>query len=390
MHEDPITKQKLIIMTVLQMKIYARNEHAISVMTSINDIGFTLFESYVTSAIDSASVFIITCYSLVFFLLCLTIAVFISVLYCAKHRHANPDKSKANNGILSGTSHNLEEYFKQHKVVPGVAIVATLVVFVELLNRAIICIVWATYDSESNPSLILLSLYFWIPLLFIHVIMCVCLYIMCKHHYVIFVCCLLICILFYSSIPTIIILFVYPIETIAVYSFVMAYIISMIIMSALCYHFCKLNHAITGFYYTFAITYVSLIFTGMLYVLLYVLVIGRATVVGTGPLVVLSFLPSILLSGLAWSTKRAFLTDSDDSKQKLPQRIDPEKIMSDDKEGSSGDPEHGMHVESDKQRSSGDSEHGLHVESNKLSEVPKTAIVLVTEDLESANNSLGP
>ena len=45
----------------------------------------------------------------------------------------------------------------------------------------------------------------------------------------------------------------------------------------------------------------------------YVLVIGRASVVSTGPLTVLSLLPSVILSGSAWIAKKICLKPDPES-----------------------------------------------------------------------------
>ena len=74
---------------------------------------------------------------------------------------------------------------------------------------------------------------------------------------------------------------------------------------------CKI---VVGIFITLNFLYFFLFVFG----LLYSLIIGKASVVSSAPLALLSLLPSILLSAIAWIIKKTVLDDKNESNENLP------------------------------------------------------------------------
>ena len=130
-------------------------------------------------------------------------------------------------------------------------------------------------------------------------------------------------VLLYSFFPAFILAFAYPIRTLIIFAFVSAFIVLSIIYlttyikKGVTLKVCKNNN-----YYCnnlclkvsmWIILVVTLVYFFLfVFALLYSLVIGRASVVSSAPLAVLSLLPSVLISVTAWILKSTILDNNTD------------------------------------------------------------------------------
>ena len=138
--------------------------------------------------------------------------------------------------------------------------------------------------------------------------------------------------LFYMLFPTIILMFAFPTQIIIIFTFVTAYLFATTIIFASIIKLFKsgnkqdndhssqqniqksslqiklLKRTFIGL--LFIISWLIILYLHVLAVLaLYTLLIGRGSVINTGPLFLISLLPSALLSGGAWVVKRVALND---------------------------------------------------------------------------------
>ena len=354
----------------MQLRLYARREPVLSFETSLNDLGFALDNSTITVRgipHDDGSHVVVNFYHFfVSFVYFFCVGGFF-VFYKKSGTHSADGKEEADFKV------KIDNFFKRHhKVVPGAAIVATLSVLSELGIRFVRCITWTVYiirddsvhrahDQGINGFIAVWLPQLWLILLVLTpnlIIHCIYFRIGCKQErcyaqnsklcfcwmmfynkvnvHIVLVSCLFSYLLIYASFPTFILIFAYPTRMIAVVTFVLAFLFSMTILFSILAHFYILakpaefrrqNFKKLAFYTIIFIflalllsTVIIVYFFGLLYVLLYVLVIGRASVVSNGPLAFLSLLPSAILSGLAWTAKRIFLNSDTEEPNKHPVR----------------------------------------------------------------------
>ena len=123
----------------------------------------------------------------------------------------------------------------------------------------------------------------------------------------------------YCFFPAIILTFVYPTRMIAIFTFVLAYFFATTIAFAIMIKSYGLFLPRTNQIRTKKLTFFALllmfivllmfIYTTFL-VFLYMLIVGRGSIVNTGPLFVISLFPSIILSLGAWIAERIVLKGS--------------------------------------------------------------------------------
>ena len=124
----------------------------------------------------------------------------------------------------------------------------------------------------------------------------------------------------YSLFPAIILILAYPTQMIATLTFALAYLFATTIFSAILYKSCEQFCASSGknkemrttlcFTALLIPTWIILAYLLLLALLfLYALLIGRGSAINTGPLFVISLLPSVMLSGIAWVAKRVTLNE---------------------------------------------------------------------------------
>ena len=126
-------------------------------------------------------------------------------------------------------------------------------------------------------------------------------------------------VILYSFFPAFVLAFAYPTRVITIFAFMATFLVSAIVYFTtylkkdLTLEIC--GRPITGFKkYIFSIIIIILLlyFFLLIFALLYSLVIGRASVVDSAPLALLSLLPSILISIAAWVMKSTMLKNDND------------------------------------------------------------------------------
>ena len=131
----------------------------------------------------------------------------------------------------------------------------------------------------------------------------------------------------YSFFPAFILVFAYPTKVVAIVAFIIAFIFSLIVLIASSsYFYHRYSNGIIKFlvFHILPVIFIgAAYFYATLFVLLYVLIIGRASVITTGPLAAISLLPSLLLSGLAWIIKKVVFPSQKNSSSDVECQTDP-------------------------------------------------------------------
>jgi hypothetical protein len=164
--------------------------------------------------------------------------------------------------------------------------------------------------------------------------------------------------LLYMFFPTIILMFAYPTQIIVIFTFVTAYLFATTVFSATIVKLYNLfkhkssrammsnsqqNHQKSTLQVkTQLLSLLKMVFVYLLFITLwlvvvylhflaifalYSLLIGRASVINTGPLFLVSLLPSALLSGGAWIAKRIALNDPKSINEELQDELDEEERL---------------------------------------------------------------
>ena len=129
-------------------------------------------------------------------------------------------------------------------------------------------------------------------------------------------------VILYSFFPTFVLAFAYPTRVITIFAFMATFLVSSIVYLTtylkkdLTLKICGRRHRITGFkkvLFSIIIIILLLHFFLLIFALLYSLVIGRASVVSSAPLALLSLLPSILISIATWVMKSTMLKNDNDA-----------------------------------------------------------------------------
>ena len=124
----------------------------------------------------------------------------------------------------------------------------------------------------------------------------------------------------YSLFPAIIQVLAYPTQMIALLTFALAYVFATTIFSAIIYKISEQCFESTKkvFLCFAALIIPTWIISSYLLIIanlfLYIILIGRGSAITTGPLFVISLLPSLLLSVIAWIAKRVSLNEMDKNK----------------------------------------------------------------------------
>ena len=124
-------------------------------------------------------------------------------------------------------------------------------------------------------------------------------------------------ILLYAFFPAFILAFAYPTRIITIFTFVFAFMVLSVVYITTYIKHIQHTNIVKVICYSFLLTIVLLYFFLFIFALLYSLVIGRASVVSSAPLAVLSLLPTILISVAAWLMKSTLLknTKSDNEEE---------------------------------------------------------------------------
>jgi len=122
--------------------------------------------------------------------------------------------------------------------------------------------------------------------------------------------------LLYSLPPAIILTFAYPTLMIAIFTFILAYLFATTIFFAILIKFYRSfecncigeTSKKIGFGLIFVLAWLTMLYIYVIaLVFLYVLIIGRGSVINTGPLLAISLFPSVFLSVVTWIAKRIVL-----------------------------------------------------------------------------------
>ena len=133
-------------------------------------------------------------------------------------------------------------------------------------------------------------------------------------------------VILYSFFPAFVLAFAYPTRVITIFAFMATFLVLSIvylttyIKKGVTFKCLKDKNQVfisfTKVIISIVLIILLLYFFLLIFALLYALVIGRASVVSSAPLAVLSLLPSILISIAAWAMKSTLLkTDNDGSKE---------------------------------------------------------------------------
>ena len=219
----------------------------------------------------------------------------------------------------------------------GIRITTTTALVLEVICRIATCSVWTHHIN--NVSVILWAI--WMPQIHLFVtgvfqILFISFYITCNNYSRERRCncdaksefrtftnmCATVFGLFYMLFPTIILMFAYPTQIFVIFTFVTAYLFATSIFSASIvkiYHILtksttlKRKHVLCHFVLVYIILWFIVMYLHMLVIFVsYSLLIGKGSVINTGPLFLISLLPSALLSGGAWIVKKFAFNDSSD------------------------------------------------------------------------------
>ena len=175
-------------------------------------------------------------------------------------------------------------------------------------------------------------------------------------------------VILYSFFPAFVLAFAYPTRVITIFAFMATFLVLSIvylttyIKKGITLKFLKdiENQVIVIFIkviIAILLIFLLLYFFLLIFALLYALVIGRASVVSSAPLALLSLLPSILISIAAWVMKSTMLNNDNDANnhgknEKLLRRISKKELK---KKGTNVDEENqdGVNVQ-DKERHGGE------------------------------------
>ena len=136
-------------------------------------------------------------------------------------------------------------------------------------------------------------------------------------------------ILLYSFFPAFVLAFAYPTRVITIFTFVATFLVLSIvylttyIKKGVTLKACK-DVKFMKVIFCIILMVLLLYFFLFVFALLYSLVIGRASVVSSAPLAVLSLLPSILISIAAWVMKSTMLNKENDEKSESSDKSDNE------------------------------------------------------------------
>ena len=323
----------------LQLKFYGGSEETISIIEHPEFIGFTLPSTSVSSKIVpiGSDVILVNLYSL-------TLCTLYAITICLVTVWYYQPSSAAEKTIKRLIDENAE-------LTTGIRITSSTALVIEFITRLATCIVWTV--NIKNSLGILLAV--WMPQ--IHLLVMGAVQILFIG---IYICChskggcyetesqlrtfsnlsATTFTLFYLFFPTIILMFAYPTQIIVIFSFVIAYLFATSIFSAGIVKLYKKLHsdkhidetdgqslqralilkkALKGFaiFMLFISLWIIILYLHFLVVFgAYSLLVGRGSVINTGPSFIISLIPSVILTGGAWLAKKLTL-DQDQMSQSL-------------------------------------------------------------------------
>ena len=317
----------------LQLKLYGGQTKILNIVDNAEFIGFTLPNTSVSSKIipiDSDVIFM-NIYS---FVLCTLYAISICLLTVWYYLPSSKAKRKIDDLINSN-----------HELSLGIRITSTTALVIEVICRVVNCVTWTSNGNNPDSGIFLAV---WMPQ--IHLIIMAATQILFIGIYVhkhkggydmesqlrtFSNLCATSFTLFYLFTPTVILMFAYTTQILVIFTFVAAYLFATTIFSASIVKLYKhlssktsneMDDCPADEHFNrkkiLRVIGISVLFFSLWVVILglhflaifisYSLLIGKGSVINTGPLVVLSLLPSVLLSVFAWIAKEVTLKSTDE------------------------------------------------------------------------------
>ena len=239
----------------------------------------------------------------------------------------------------------ISEHLKQNEdIYAGLLITTVTALAIEMVTRFVQCMVWTAYIDNFSGTFLTV----WLPqgdIFFMATFINICGHIFtyiheyCKERpkrsdiiwtvhlssmHAILPLALITFGLLYTLIPAVILIFAYPTQMIAILACILSFLFATTIFSAIlykCFIYISQDEPQKGrkiviFLSIFVPFLILIIYIHCIaIVLLYLLIIGRGSVITTGPIFVVSLLPPIFLSSITWIAKQYFLSKkSEDSK----------------------------------------------------------------------------
>lgn len=323
-----------------QLKVYAGQQGMFNFIPEHHMIGFTLPNTSVSTEIppSGSDVIIVNLYSKT---LCFTYGVSV-ILFLVWYYYCSEDSKE-----------NFENHVKNNKdLLAGMVITAVTSLLMERVARFASSIAWTTSISNSSGSFLAVwwpqSDYFLITTsanIFCHIVI-ICyppseqgqdsLMTRSQILHSILPIILIAFGLFYTGLPAIILILAYPTQMIAILACVLSFLFATTVFSAILFKYVRkivtekwFSHVVTrdrarsrttiSFYYILLVVMIVPFLIWIAYihfvavVLLYSLIVGRGSVITTGPIFVISLLPSAFLSTVSLIAKRYWLNKNTDT-----------------------------------------------------------------------------
>ena len=220
------------------------------------------------------------------------------------------------------------DQLKVWKVFCGVAVITMLI---ELGFEFAWCVVWSKYTDSSSKVFIWVTYFFirFIPLMAYFIISLVLCY---KHNYgfsgvLLTVFFMLAIMIYWFALPTFLFLLVYPINVVAVFAYMTAFMFTLIVSITIFWSGYKIKHLkrtkllnCTYILYTFiSVIYLFLV----LVIVLFIIAIGKTSVITFSFYGVLSLLPSVAITAVSWMFKNKVFKEGDENNEPIKEKSEP-------------------------------------------------------------------
>lgn len=324
-----------------QVKLCAGQQHKLEAIDDFKLIGFTLPNTSVTSKTipTESDVIFGNLYSSTS---CLLFMVGFSLFAVWYYQKSLQNEEFKNSHMKSFSKWK----FKHNKNVLYRALVRTLVLalILEFCSRVASCIVWTVHVNESPSTFLAVWLpQLWLLFAYMYVIFFMVFYTYKSVHYnklynirVLYhflILCLSIFMFCYLLFPSTILMFVYPTEMIAIFTFILAYLFATTVILAgldkiresshpneghnlMVNHYRCLSKGCVTKYVSQYIPFVIVLYLLLIVlIILYTLLIGNSAAASSGPLFIITLFPSAFMSGTALIFKRIAFRDDEDQEK---------------------------------------------------------------------------
>ena len=238
---------------------------------------------------------------------------------------------------------------QQPEVLKGITIVISAFIFLEVITELVMAVVWTVNvrDPLVGFTVILAALVYYSPGIFSLCQIGCKIRLYCRGHYdtrenpkndTLFKCFVwttsyFVYILLYSFFPAFVLAFAYPTRVITIFVFTATFmILSVVYLTTymnkgltlkICDKFCHNRCQVLLKSVVWCVMSLFLIYFFLfVFALLYSLVIGKASVVSSAPLAILSLLPSIIISIAAWLLKSTMLENNNNTEDEAVESKD--------------------------------------------------------------------